>query len=213
MNKIINSILKLDFFKTQFQVTFQNKSEIKSIFGVVLSLIVFSFSGAIAYQTFNVILEGSKPTVNTSSDESLKSEIFKYGDNEVFFYFQYQNWSMLYDKSYVSFSILQFQRINKTASFRNKLDFENCTDNPNNLNKFEKYGSINNDTLRNNAYYDSICLKNADDLVIGGDFNSDYYSNLYIEMKRCTNSTKSNIVCKSNEAINNSINNFSFSIF
>jgi len=67
------------------------------------------------------------------------------------------------------------------------------------LNKFNNKSNQNftKDLLSNN-FPDHMCIKN-DSIVIGGDYNSNFFSNIMFEIKTCENSTDSNITCKSKE--------------
>jgi len=114
-------------------------------------------------------------------------------------YFMTRDYSVFADPSYFSFSISQFIiNVDKEGNrqFNNlPIEFENCSKY---YEHFEQNG-VGEDFNKNNLQL-GICFNNKN-RIIGGNFYSDYFSNILYTIDKCQNKTNGKIKCKSKEEI------------
>jgi len=67
----------------------------------------------------------------------------------------------------------------------------------------------------NSLNFDKVmCFDNTiPDIILGGNFNMDYFSNLNVRMRRCVNSTTATTICKSKEEIDNRLLKAAFQFY
>ena len=125
--------------------------------------------------------------------------------------------SRVVDEGYFSISVLNYVNRRNLDSQGNiifeeneyPVSIEKCGNNVTHyVQKFNRDGNFS-DKLHENNFESSYCFKD-NDLVIGGHFITDYFSNIEFSLKRCTNTTEYQ-KCKSNEDIDQQINSLSVS--
>lgn len=126
-----------------------------------------------------------------------------------------QNYQIFNDPTYLTFEATYEVDTIENGEFKNrktKMNQINCTEI--NLNRYEKYGYQDiflSNSLANYYCYDKTDID--DKIIIGGIFGSEFYGCIHAILKKCQNSSDSNIICKSEEEINEKINGFWFEMF
>lgn len=216
MKNISSTILKsLDYFSQPIQITFDRERNFSTILGGFLSLIIYCVTIALIISSANNLLYKINPKTTTTETYlnfapllNLKNQSLIYGIG-----FMDRNFERLKDDSLYTIEFSQFKRerqpdnsvkteyisMNKTSCQMYQQEFINRG--------FEaEYKALNLDQI--------MCFDNqVPGVILGGDFNLDYYSNLNVRMKRCVNSTKSKTVCKSSQEIDNRLLNGYFQFY
>lgn len=189
-----NWLLKFDLFASKFQVSFQNMEEKRSYIGVCLSFITLLVQIPFFIQIAKSYFIENKPNIYSSSIEKDSADIVWLNNTDsknLQFMLKSSNMEILLDEFYFETSFYRYLRqdINgKLNKSRIPLGIEKCS-----LNKFTKSNLMT--LLQNNSFNSNYLqlMENIDnyycpkdkDFQIGGEFNSNFYSNIYFEIKRC----------------------------
>jgi hypothetical protein len=207
----------IDYFSQPVQITFNHKRNFSTILGGILSLIIYCVTFSLVITSGSNLLNKVNPKT-TMTDHTLNIEPLLNVTEQNLIYvvgFLDRNFQPLYDDSLFTMEFSQFKRemqsdgnmltryipLNKTSCSMYRDEFKKRG--------FEKEYTANRIDL-------AVCFDNKiPGLILGGDFNSDYYSNINFKIKRCVNSTNSNIICKPKELIDDKLLNgyFLFNYF
>lgn len=215
---IMKYFKKIDIFAHPYQLKFKNKEHFTTTLGGIFTLIIIGLAIAVALSSGDQIYKRSKPQVNRNLIYQLSADNVTLTDFLPFYF--YLETDKMYDKTISTISLKlyrRFQKYNnetkeyKATSERVDIDYEKCGDNlESNLNRFNNISKTNfTTTLLANNFKDSICIKDSKknrELVIGGEYSSNYFGSLYIDIEKCSNSTTTDanndsVICSSNEVI------------
>ena len=183
------------------------------VISLVMNLGCFAFFITLLVE----LVRKNKPTVNHVSLQQSKGPNGTLNSEDLIVSFGLldQNYRFFNDPTYLTFeATYEVDTIeNGEFVYRNtKMNQINCTEI--NLNRYEKYGY--QDIFLSNNLNDYYCYDKTDiddKIIIGGIFGSEFYGCIHAILKKCQNSSDSDIICKSEEEINEKINGFWFEMF
>ena len=214
--KVIYDILKYqDYFYITFFHEFKGEKKQHSPISVILSLIVNIVCVIVfSINAFN-LFKRKEPSISYSKIDLFKGiNITLNTENLLFSIF-------LRDKNHLPLNNPSIISINPTYEilYRNnngilintihQLDIVNCSNffNKYQKNKIEKQYNENDIKLH-------YCFNNSkNDIIIGGRYSDDFYGSLSIYISKCQNKSDSNIICESEENINEKIKDSWLQIF
>ena len=214
--KVIYDILKYqDYFYITFFHEFKGEKKQHSPISVILSLIVNIVCVIVfSINAFN-LFKRKEPSISYSKIDLFKGiNITLNTENLLFSIF-------LRDKNHLPLNNPSIISINPTYEilYRNnngilintihQLDIVNCSNffNKFQKNKIEKQYNENDIKLH-------YCFNNSkNDIIIGGRYSDDFYGSLSIYISKCQNKSDSNIICESEENINEKIKDSWLQIF
>lgn len=221
---MMNYVFALDYFSTPYELKIYHKATMSTYLGLILTFIIFVMGVIITITQGKDLYDRTKPKVHRSIIFIDNPQITNLLDGEFPFSIRYDsNLEILLDKTYFNFKILNYlktiERNEKnnaqTLINRMELQWEFCKNDAKHWDRFKKHlPNVVNDTYYNELieFNRHLCLKDYN-ITVGGNYNSDYFSNVYIEISRCQNSTNSDIVCKSSEDINRAFNGVNLNLF
>lgn len=83
-----------------------------------------------------------------------------------------------------------------------------------NYKEYQKYGY--EEVFKSNYLGDYYCLTQEnpnDNIVIGGNFGTEFYGYISATIKKCTNTSESNVICKTPEKINELLQDRWFEVY
>ena len=214
-----NFFKKADYFAQPYQVKVLNHNSLQTILGACMSVIIFAVGLAVFITQADNLLNKKKPVVNRDVIYDIVPGRFSLDVKNftMFSYYFTGDNKYLLDSTYFNLKISNFLQTRGfddkgmpfTKLTRDAIPWEFCG---NNLEKYlGKYNYFGNFTeiLMQKEFKKHICLMD-DRLNIGGDYNSNFFSNILFEITKCINSTANNNTCKSNAEINASVNGWNF---
>lgn len=204
----LKCLKSLDYFANPIQLTFKNQSYFQSWLGFFLTVAVMILTIAITITTGNQLFKKEKPTVNQNDGYQYSPDNYTLSSNEIpFTYFYPGDIEKFLDPTY--FDVKIYNYVNNRyldadgnpvfKSSKLTVDYELCKNNPDRyLERYEKLGNFTDELTTDYFYKQHICIID-DDLTIGGNYNSDFFSNILFEVYKCSNTTANNNHCKSNE--------------
>ena len=205
--KLICLLEAQDSFKSPFHFLFHGKRNIHFPFGIILSLLINFVSFCLLITLLFELLNHSKPSVNYAKFHSSMTSNMTLNSKNLLFTiaFRDNNYNLIKDPSIASI-IATYER---TVSINGDLkidiidlDFMNCS---NIYPLFKEFGIENR--FNSSGLIDYNCYNYSEPIIIGGKNGTDFYANLAFYITKCRNSSDSNISCKSEEEINNLIQN------
>ena len=196
-----------DSSKSQFQFLFQGKRDIHFLFGMILSLLLNIASICLSVSLILELMYHSKPTVNYAKFLSSVTKNMTLNTKELLFTIAIrdQNYNLINDPS-IGQIIASYEKtttINGEFNFEIiNLDFMNCS---NVYHLFNELGV--SDRFNSTGLLNYNCYNYSQPIIIGGKYGIEFYSNLDFNIVKCRNSSKSNIICKSEEEINSIMQN------
>ena len=210
-------IRKLDFFSRPFYLRYDGVHNIPSEVSLVLSITMLL--GGIVYFSFQgrdmFVKQNPKVITNVYYEINPQAITFHNNLSPVFFIVDtYSN--LLFDKSYfeITLNAYSITRFNSTITKSKKeLNWERCngTNKERFLQEFNSYGNFT-DLLHNNKFDSGICISHENNITLGGNYYLSYFSNFYLEINKCHNSTIKTY-CKPIEEINKVINGNNFNLY
>lgn len=226
---IPNLLKKIDFFYTPVKVKFKNQALFNSALGGILTILITVISIVLFISTGNSLFYREKPEINNYDIYRKQGELKALNDSTLVFAFflQDNNNKPLEIDSYFNITLNQFYRHKNLSSINNSdsayinkrinLGYSRCSENRDTqMSKFNYYVNFTEDLNIN--YFDYwLCLSDkAENAVIGGEYNSDFFSNIYLEISTCANNTQNlnnGIICKSDHEINTILKNSKLKAF
>ena len=206
-DKLLHILEFQDTFKTPFNFLFNGKKNIHFPIGIISSLIInvttFCFSITLILQLIN----HSEPSVNYAKITSSMSPNITLNTKELLFTIAIRDkyYNLINDPRYASLIATYEKTYSENGNYTVEsinLEFMNCS-NVYHLfkelevsNRFDSTGLINYN-----------CYNYSQPIIIGGKYGTDFYANLKFYVMKCRNSTNSKIICKSEEEINEVIQN------
>lgn len=201
-------LFDLDYFKTKFVFSFQNETTIKSNLGLLFTLISVGIIIAITIVEGNSFLFRTSSNINISYNYYPNIPNITLGVDYSFSFYSSQLKYLMDERFYITniYNLLQTRNnSNNQEKYlqRIKLGIIECSKKPKVIEIFSKNGITEN--LFNRTNYNQHYCMNADNITIGGSYYQNYFSNIYLEIKRCVNSTLNNNHCHSDDEITNSM--------
>jgi hypothetical protein len=202
------AIEKSDYFGQPVSLNFDKEKKFKTTLGGLLSLIIYGvaisviiISGWSLIARLNPKTTYTKKNLGTAPITNLKEQ-----NVLLMAYFQPDGagYDKFYDPTYIDlkFNLFTSKRYDNGTQIAGKitLNSTNCT---NYYSNFENQG-LGKYFTSNNLHLAS-CLDFENDITIGGKFDSEFYSNIYLTLDSCKNRTGSTIICKPYEEIFNKL--------
>jgi hypothetical protein len=197
----------IDYFSCPVQITFDNREKYSTLLGKFLSVIIYSITLALIINSWSSLFNRVNPKTSTTNFYKVDSPLMNLTElNSIYIaLFQTSDFLPFNDPSYVTFEtdIFEVKRFDDgSASFSYEpLKQMNCS----HYREIFKAKGFQKD-FDGNFLDQGICIDlKSRDIVMGGNFASNYFSNFVYNIKKCVNSTDSKIVCKSQEEIDKKI--------
>lgn len=207
----------IDLFSAPFQLKFKGQENFPTCLGSILTIILICSTLAVGISSGNKIYNRSQPQVNKNTIYNTTAANHSLLETLPFYFYLESDY--IFDQSYYRIELNKYEKHSKyndtsqeyySEIKRSLLDWEPCNDNIDyHVNRFNK---ISNKDFTENVYLNnitkSICIKDSEtnrDTLVGGEYNSDFFSSIYLDVYKCKDSSGSNIVCKSEEEIDNDI--------
>ena len=203
---MLNILKKIDLFKTPFEIKIYGFSQFSSLLGFFLTVITLGIGISVVVTQGSDLFYKLKPRVNTDILYLNVPDNYTVSDNGFAFAITFQDANYLKffkDKKYYDVGFRNFKRIlsknEKTGEYISTITVDSLESEPC-ANNYDYYKSLFNyhanktgdnydKGLKNALLSQSICLKNTN-LIIGGEFNSGFFSNIMFEIVKCTNKTE-----------------------
>jgi hypothetical protein len=216
MKDIMASGIKtLDYFAQPIQITFNQKSKFPTVMGGFLSVIIYSVTIVLMVSSASNLLNRVNPKTTMTSTVMDQSPLLNLTEMNLIYAitFMNRNFEPIYDPTLFTMEWTQFKREKQSdgsiLTQNIPIQTTNCEIYQE---EFIKRG-YGDEFVGNNVKLGSCFDNQKTQMVIGGDFNQDYFSNINFKVKRCVNSSKSEVVCKSKEEIDDKLLNSYFQLF
>ena len=216
MNVIYNSLKFQDYFYITFIHEFKGEKKKHSYISVFLSLIVNIICLTLLIINIIDLFKRKEPAISYSKIDLLKGVNITLNSKDLLFsvFLRDKNHFPLNNPSLITinavYKILQKNKDNGNLNAKEyNLDIVNCT---NYYNKYQKL-KIDKQFKENdiNLHY---CFNHSENnIIIGGRYSDDFYGTLSINISKCENKSNSNIICESDETINEKIQGSWLQIF
>lgn len=180
----------VDYFGKPVQITFDKQKKFRTPIGGFLSIVIFCLVLSLIITNGLNLLNRKQPKTSVTSINEFEAPHLNLTKSKKMFaaYFLTKEYVPFFDPSYFNFEIFQFKviRNNVTTEIASlPLTIKNCSIYFENL----KEKKFENQFLQNDLKQ-AICFDTDErDLVLGGKFIGDYFSNIYLKLNRCKNQT------------------------
>jgi hypothetical protein len=205
----------IDYFSQPMQITFNQKRNFSTVLGGILSLIIYCVTISLVMSSASNLLSKVNPKTTMTESSLTNAPLLNVAEQNLIYVITFldRNFQPLYDDSLFTMDLSQFKRerqsdgnmltqyipLNKTSCSMYRDEFKQRG--------FDK-------EYIGNSMDSAICFDNKiPGLILGGDFSSDYFSNINFKIKRCVNSTNSKIICKPKEVIDDKLLNGYFQFY
>ena len=204
MEQIIKRLKFQDVIDTTFIYFFNRKRNQHSILTVTLSLGINIFILILFLLGLNDLINHNNPDVNFAKMKNGISPNLAYNTKELLFSIgiRDKNHTFINDPTIASIKAFYHIKINqdKFIALQNEMTFINCSTTHNiyqNLDIENYYIS--------NSIEQYLCFNYSTPVIVGGRYGTTFYGNLVFYIIKCQNGTKEGTICKSNEEINEKI--------
>jgi hypothetical protein len=199
----------IDYFSQPMQITFNQKRNFSTVLGGFLSLVIYCVTITLVISSANNLLNKVNPKSTMTESSLHNAPLLNVAEQNLIYVIGFldRNFEPLYDDSLFTMEFSQFKREKQTDGnmlTRNiPLNKTNCGMY---REEFKKRG-FEREYLSNSIEL-AVCFDyKTPGLILGGNFNSDYFSNVNLKIKRCINSTNSKTICKSKDVIDDKLLN------
>ena len=216
MKVIYNSLKFQDYFYVTFLHEFKGEKKKHSYISVFLSFIVNII--CITLLIINVIhlFKRKEPSISYSKIDLLKGVNITLNTKDLLFsvFLRDKNHIPLNNPSLITinavYKILQKNKENGSLDSKEyDLDIVNCTNFYNKYQKLEIDKQFKENDIRLHYCFNDSKKK----IIIGGRYSDDFYGTLSINISKCENKSNSNIICESEDKINEKIQGSWLQIF
>lgn len=210
---------KIDIFGQNVKLLFNSQRKFPSILGGIFTICVIIIVLVSIINLGKEIVYKTEPKLNVMNLFTVNSPLIELNPSSLLFAFQVidRDYMPFYDESYFTFNLYNFvvnRTLPESSMFKNNpLNLINCTEYfdyfANQETSYRKYNFSNN--FNSNNLNEAFCIENLN-AQIGGNFITDYFSNIRFSINRCNNST-SKVQCKSREEINEKIRGAFFEFY
>jgi hypothetical protein len=202
MKEFFNLLIRrADYFSQPIQLTFNNEKKFGTLFGGFLSVGIYVLIIFLISNSLDTFFYKYNPKTTMTNTYYVDQPILNMSENQMIYssYFMTKDFNIFYDPSYFTYSISQFlvQRFsNGSQIIENRpVSIVNCS------NYYDFYASKNLiNEYKMNSIAQGFCF-NTTDILIGGNFNGNYFSNILYSINKCVNSSDSPIICKPKEQV------------
>lgn len=220
---IFAKLKTLDLFGFPIQFKVNGNSKINTYFGLIISLVIYGITISLIFTLGNELLDKKKPNSNLTLKYNTNAPLINFTEYDILLpiYLADNAYKPITDASIVSYEILMAEYFrNKTSGVVTKIKSSvknnRCKD-------YYSYFEARNfsydfsaNSLTNATCFDSKISQDKN-IIIGGNFNQEYYSELQIYISKCNNATEksknSGVVCKTKDQINQAIYGTSFEFY
>ncbi len=204
MVKFENLLKTVDYFGLSFKLNFNNETKYKSNFGGFLTVIISILSISLFVSISLDLINRNQPNVTTVEKCQQVAPYLSLSNENVLYSIGFidKNLKTFYDPSYFYFSAVQVIVLrdkvgNVTIRKEIPLNLTNCS-------QFKDYYIKNGyeDVFNKNNFSQYQCLKSPADIDIGGEFSTNYFSNIRFLTSKCLNKSS----CKTLNEIDNILN-------
>ena len=204
MEKIIKMLKFQDIIESSFHYFFKKSRNQHSIITVLLSLTINILSIILFLLGLNDLINHNNPNVNYSKMKNSITPNLTYNSKDLLFSIgiRDKNHVFINDPSIASIKAFYHIKTNydKFISLQNEMIFMNCS------NTHDIYKKLDIDNYyKTNSIEQYLCFNYSSPILVGGRYGTTFYSNLVFYVIKCQNGTKEGIICKSNEEINEKI--------
>ncbi|KAL4429641.1 hypothetical protein ABPG74_017050 [Tetrahymena malaccensis] len=222
MSKFIKNIIsQLDIYSIGVNLNYKQQEKQKSFFSGLISILTFGIIGLILWEYGKELYQKKNPFIIQSQRQIVQAQRIQVDKNNIIMMvgIQDQLSKSFVDPSYFTVkAVMQYlvqSTDSKTGQVIKKLvsserEITACSLDDVGIDDLKPYFS-------SFQYTDYFCLKstNQDDKsYIEGDFDEQSFSQIYIYIQKCTNSTELNsVICKSSDEINSVMGNTKISLY
>lgn len=205
----------LDYFSQPIQITFNQKRNFSTVLGGFLSLVIYCVTLTLVISSANNLLNKVNPKTTMTDSVFYEAPLLNVSEQNLIYTIAFldRDFQPLYDDSLFTMEFSQFKRerlndgntitryipLNRTRCSMYKEEFKRRG--------FDKEYIANNIEL-------GVCFDNQKpELILGGEFSSNYFSNINFRIKRCVNSSSSLTICKPTEIIDDKLLNGYFQFY
>ena len=203
-----NTIKQLDYFAKPIKLSFDKEKKFRTIFGGLLSLLIYGVTFSLFINMGNNLLNKNLPKISSTTHHLIDQPLLNLSNINILFsfFFMTKEFEIFNDPTYFDFYVSKFSvsRTSNKSNFNNRdLDLIKCDQY---LEKFKESG-FENEYNKNNLK-DTNCLElGTEDTEIGGNFAGNFFSNILIRLTKCKNETTNlNTTKNPNLNTNNSTN-------
>jgi len=202
---------ELDYFSQNFNLLFNKRSHYQTSVGAFLTIILIMSGIALVITQGMEFIYKEQPIAAIVTKFDLNTSLLYINRSSLLLAFQIvdKNFVPLNDDSIFTITSRQFIN-NQTAKnpFQSiPIKLHNCSE------AIEDFKVLNlTRYYEKNSMTNAYCMENGTKIV-GGEFNTAYFSNLWLEVRFCLNSTTSKTVCKSQEVIDNTFRGAYFEFY
>ena len=200
--KLITFLEIQDSSKSPFQFIFKGKRNIYFPFGMFLSLLINISTICLSTILLFELIYHSKPVVSFAKFQSQLTKNMTLNTKELIFTITFRDkyHNLINDPSIAYIEANYVKTIANNGiinSYNFKLTSMNCS---NIYPIFKNFGLDDKFNSTGILYYN--CYNFSEPIIIGGKYGTDFYGNIEFSIRKCRNSSDSNIKCKSEEKIN-----------
>ena len=200
--KLITFLEIQDSSKSPFQFIFKGKRNIYFPFGMFLSLLINISTICLSTILLFELIYHSKPVVSFAKFQSQLTKNMTLNTKELIFTITFRDkyHNLINDPSIAYIEANYVKTIANNGiinSYNFKLTSMNCS---NIYPIFKNFGLDDKFNSTGILYYN--CYNFSEPIIIGGKYGTDFYGNIEFSIRKCRNSSDSNIKCKSEEEIN-----------
>ena len=204
--KLINILQLQDSFKSPFNFHFNGKKYIYYPIGIIISIFINLSVLILLITLLHELIYHSQPNVNYSEFHTSMTKNLTLNKELLFtIALRDQNYNVINDPSIGYLSAKYERTFTVNGKFKIEiidLNLMNCS---NVYHIFKKFGV--DDKFNSTGLIDYNCYNYSEPIIIGGKYGTNFYANLDFSIKKCKNSSNSNIICKSEDEINKSMQN------
>ena len=201
-----------DHFAFTFQLYFIGKKRNHTIIGIILSSIINIFCIVMFLLYLIELLNHSKPKVNYSKISKKLNTNITLNTKELLYTigFRDKNYQVLADPTIASLlPVYERMHTDEHGIFKQEqieLDIINCTILLPLFKELDVVEQFYSNGVQNYYCFNGTSL--GEDIILGGKYGSEFYGNLAIFVKKCTNSSENlskGIICQDEDVINNKV--------
>ena len=215
MKHIYETLKFQDYFYIIFTHEFKGEKRQHSYISVFISLFINILCGILLIYNLIRLFLRIEPTISYSKIDLLKGKNITLNTEQLLFSIMIRDkyHSPLIDPKIITiiptYSIIYRNNEGNLINTILNLDTVNCSTFKNIYQKLNQEDSYNTNDI--SLHY---CFKHSkNELIIGGRYSNDFYATLSIYISKCKNSTDSNIICQSEETINEKVQDAWLQIF
>ena len=213
MKKVYEILKFQDYFYLVFTHEFKGEKRQHTFISVFLSLIINIMCGIILVLNLIRLFLRREPTISYTKIDLNQGKNITLNSEQLLFsiFVRDSKHSPLNDPTIITLNPtynIVYRKNGKILSSNNKLDVVNCT-------KYKDiYKKINQeDNFNGNDISLHYCFSYSNNITIGGRYSDDFYASLAIYISKCQNSSDSSIICKSEDIINEKVQDAWLQIF